>query len=139
MHSGRGMDPCSGRSIQDGAVGLRLSRSRVPAPSAISRPTAMRRPCHATVREVFQGWRILTLLATCNTLGAELEQVKFQGKPKSIWHLKADLQEVAREELGLRPDQSEKLMVLEIREGSTANQSRRWPIRWPSCSSASAA
>jgi hypothetical protein len=71
----------------------------------------------ATRLELFQGWRIQALLAKCNTLAAELEQVQAQSKPTSIWQMKkSDLQEVARKEIGLRPDQSEKMTVLEIRE-----------------------
>jgi hypothetical protein len=70
-----------------------------------------------TCREVLQGWRILTLMAKCNSLNVELEEARLLSKPTSIWTMKKpDLVEVARKEIGLRSDQATKLTVIEIRE-----------------------
>ena len=50
-------------------------------------------------------------------LETKLEQAKLEKKPASMWTMKkADLQGVARKELVLRFDQSERLTILELRE-----------------------
>jgi hypothetical protein len=69
------------------------------------------------LRLIFQAWQILALLARSANLQQQLQQAQEQKKPTSIWTMKkADLQELARQELGLRLDQSARLTVIELRE-----------------------
>ena len=70
-----------------------------------------------TPRELFQAWRIVSLMSKCATLQLQLDEARARQKPTSIWSMrKADLVEVARRELDMRPDQAAKLTVLELRE-----------------------
>ena len=69
------------------------------------------------MRELFQGWRIVNLASKCAALQLQLEEARDLTKPTSIWTMrKPDLVEVARRELDMRPDQAEKVTVLELRE-----------------------
>ena len=95
-----------------------LKPSRFPAPCApeicFLRAKAM---VLKTTRELFQAWRIATLMSKCAGLQVQLEEARERAKPTSIWTLRTvELVEVARRELDMRPDQAAKLTVLELRD-----------------------
>ena len=128
---------CSANAIQAGAAGLRhfsfpaqsapatsflaamvrTTQSSASLRAAAKGPRAVLLEATWTRREVFQAWKIYLLENKCATLHEELVEAREKAKPNSIWNMrKADLVELARKELEMRPDQANRYTVIELRE-----------------------
>lgn len=100
-----------------GVIGLKRLLSPAPAALQTFPQRRMRRILKNTLREIFQAWRIVALLARALVLQAQLEDAQSNQRNPSIWTMKkAELIEVARRELSLRPDEAQAKSAVELRE-----------------------